>query len=333
MKTRVTAILLLGLNAASGQIVYPDATGEVAVPGGPFPHLDITSVEVTASIASSQIVFKIFVAGDPTNPNWGNYMIAVKSDAGGATGSTGWSGRPISFPSGMTHWVGSWNTGGQIWTYGPAWTQTGSVTPVKDAAAKTITLTIPFTALALSAGETFTFDVYSSGGGGTDSAVDALSSTATSITAWNQAFSSTAPLSFTMPTSSDTDGDGLPDAWEIANFGDLAQLPGGDPDGDHLDNAGEFARSTNPKIPDTDGDGLSDKVEDNSGTYAGSAAPGTSPVDNDTDNDGFQDGPEAAGTALGFESNPLRKNFAVMAVPGNFNCWMQTGAATPSNAT
>lgn len=317
--------------AACAQTTFDDSTGEVAVPGGPFPHLDISSVEVTANIATNQITFRIFVDGDPTNPNWGNYMIAVKSDAGGDTAGTGWNGRPIHFLPGMTHWIGTWNTGGQIWTYGASWTQTGSVTPVKDATLKSIALTMPFSALALSSGEIFTFDVYSSGGTGTDGAVDALSVSGTSITAWNQEFTSTEPLSFTMPSASDTDGDGLPDAWEMAHFGDLAQKPGDDPDGDLLDNAGEFARSTNPKSADTDNDGLSDKVEDNSGIYAGPASPGTSPVDSDTDNDTYPDGAEVSGAALGFESNPLRRNFAVMALPGNFNSWSETGAATPSN--
>jgi len=326
-----TSVCQLGLMAAAlAQTTYPDSTGEVAV--GAFPHLDFSSVEVSANIATSQITFKIFVSGDPTNPNWGNYMIGVKSDAGGAIAGTGWAGRPINFPSGMTHWIGSKHTSGEIWTYGTSWTRTGSVTPVKDAALMSITLTVPFSSLALSPGETFTFDVYSSGNGTTDSAVDALSAPASSITAWNQTFNSDEPLSFTMPTASDSEPDGLPDAWELSHFDDLSQDADDDPDLDLLDNAGEFARSTDPNLTDTDNDELSDKVEDNSGIYSGVASPGTSPVDSDTDNDGHSDGGEATGSALGFESSPLRKNYAVMAVPGDFNSWSETGAASPSNA-
>ena len=134
-----------------------------------------------------------------------------------------------------------------------------------------------------------------------------------------------------MPSSSDSDSDGLPDAWELANFTNLAQTAAGDPDGDGLNNSAELLRSANPKLPDTDADGLNDLVETGSGTYAGPAAPGTNPTDSDTDNDGHGDGAEAAGTALGFETNPLIKNFAVMAVPGNFNEWKQDGSATPTN--
>lgn len=336
MKTNLPLLLALALGLAlpvPAQQTYTDTTGELSPSlGGPFPHLDIASVTVTASLATSQITFLIRLAGDPTNPNWGNYMVGVKSGSGGVTTGTGWAGRPISFPPGMTHWIGSWNTGGQVWTRGAAaWTQTSTFVPVKDAAQRTISLNLPFSALDITAGETLTFDVYSSGGGGTDSAVDALSAPETSITAWNQTFTSLEALNFAVPTASDTDGDGLPDAWETAHFPDLSQTPASDPDSDLLDNAGEYARGSNPTLPDTDGDGLTDKVEDNSALYQNPSAPGTSPVDNDTDDDTHPDGAEANGTALGYESNPLRKNFALFTVPGNFNSWNETGTATPPN--
>ena len=323
---------------ALAQTSYPDATGEITV--GSFPHLDITSVEVAADTGTNQLIFTIFVEGDPTNPDWGRYIIALKSASAGTTGRltgpgvTGeTTGRPITFPSGMTHWIGTWNSGGAIWTYDSGWTRSGTVAPVKDGAGKNITITVPFSALALSAGETFTFDVISSGGGGSDSAVDALSLSTSSISAWSEAFASAEPVSFTMPSAADSDGDGLPDAWEIAHFTNLSKGPADDPDGDVLDNAGEFSRSTNPTQPDTDADGLSDKVEDNNGVYAGPSAPGTNPILGDSDNDGHLDGAEANGTtALLYETNPLRKNFAVFTVPGDFNNWDPAGLATPSNA-
>ena len=133
-----TILLLvpLTLTFARAQSTYDDETGEVTVPGGSFPQLDIVSVTVSASPASNQITFKIVLDGDPTAPDWGNYMIGLKSGSGGAASGTGWSGRPISFPSGMTHWIGTWNTGGEIWTFAGSWTRTGNVTPVKDSATK-----------------------------------------------------------------------------------------------------------------------------------------------------------------------------------------------------
>jgi subtilisin family serine protease len=44
----------------------------------------------------------------------------------------------------------------------------------------------------------------------------------------------------------DVDGDGLPDAWELAHFGDLSFDGDDDPDGDGVDNAAEYARGTDP---------------------------------------------------------------------------------------
>ena len=47
--------------------------------------------------------------------------------------------------------------------------------------------------------------------------------------------------------SSDLDGDGLPDVWELEQLGDLSSDGGSDPDGDGQSNAIEFAAKTNPQ--------------------------------------------------------------------------------------
>jgi hypothetical protein len=71
----------------------------------------------------------------------------------------------------------------------------------------------------------------------------------------------------------DTDGDGLPDWWEVANGLDPLDPTGnnganGDPDEDKLTNKEEYdgndawnEKKTNPKNPDTDGDGYPDRWE------------------------------------------------------------------------
>ena len=46
----------------------------------------------------------------------------------------------------------------------------------------------------------------------------------------------------------DTDGDGMDDDWEIANFGDLSQGPNDDFDGDGDDNLTEFTNGTDPTV-------------------------------------------------------------------------------------
>jgi hypothetical protein len=49
--------------------------------------------------------------------------------------------------------------------------------------------------------------------------------------------------------SADSDGDGLPDSWELHYFGNLSSGPDDDPDLDGVNNRTEFAFGTNPTDP------------------------------------------------------------------------------------
>ena len=51
-----------------------------------------------------------------------------------------------------------------------------------------------------------------------------------------------------MPTTQDSDNDGLPDWWELRFFGNLAQGANDDPDGDGFTNAVEYAHGTRPNV-------------------------------------------------------------------------------------
>jgi alpha-galactosidase len=120
----------------------------------------------------------------------------------------------------------------------------------------------------------------------------------------------------------DTDGDGMPDDYELAhtdppspmalNAGDdlepdgLTNLQeyeiGADPtnadtDDDTLQDGPELAGvglrpATDPLDADTDDDGLSDGVETNTGVYTNSSDTGTDPTAVDSDSDGLSDGVE-----------------------------------------
>lgn len=108
---------------------------------------------------------------------------------------------------------------------------------------------------------------------------------------------------FIPSNADDSDGDGLPDAWELLYAGNLGILAGdGDNDSDLLNNLGEFARDSDPTKPDTDGDGLNDNVETATGTFVSATDTGTNPKAADTDNDGRSDGEEVTGTP---RTNPV----------------------------
>ncbi len=115
-------------------------------------------------------------------------------------------------------------------------------------------------------------------------------------------------------TSLDTDGDGLPDAYE-RSAGLDPQDPGdaaGDADADGLSNLAEHRGGTDPASADTDGDGIDDGAEVAAGLDPGNPADagedadadglsnaeelaaGTDLRDPDTDGDGLPDGYEAA---------------------------------------
>jgi hypothetical protein len=57
----------------------------------------------------------------------------------------------------------------------------------------------------------------------------------------------TVTLAFDQGTdNTDTDADGLPDTWELSNFGNLNQTASGDPDSDGLTNLQEYIYGSNP---------------------------------------------------------------------------------------
>jgi hypothetical protein len=93
----------------------------------------------------------------------------------------------------------------------------------------------------------------------------------------------------------DSDGDGMPDEWEL-----LYSLNPNDPsdaaadgDNDFSTNLEEFTRGTLPNNPDTDGDTALDGHETKTGIYVSLTNLGTDPLIADTDGDFLPDGIEA----------------------------------------
>lgn len=93
-------------------------------------------------------------------------------------------------------------------------------------------------------------------------------------------------FSFDLSFPGDTDGDGLPDLWELKYGLDRNSTTGfngaaGDPDNDGLTNLQEYLHGTNPLNPDTDGDGMPDGWE---------VANGLNPLVDDANEDPDGDG-------------------------------------------
>ena len=211
---KILAVLAMLAAASAQATIYTDSTTDLhnGTPSGDnfssFSHLNFDQVEISND--ATTIYFAISVVQNPiTSPtDWGNYMIGLDTTAGGDTAmgnnntndlanGNGWD-RPINMPAGMDYWIGSWVNGGggaQLWAYTGSWNISGTATPTVGT---DLLIQVSLAALGLNIGDTFTFDVYSSGGGGGDSAVDALSVGTPAITTWGGPFSTTSPLSYTV---------------------------------------------------------------------------------------------------------------------------------------
>ena len=205
---RLFAALTFTCVLAAGQLLaqplaFDDAIGDIdpgiSTGGG---TLDIVKMEVSDTV--SDVIFRLTVNGNITTTDWGKFMIGIANQkTAGSTTSNGW-GRPIRLNAGggngMTHWIGSWlNDGGgsQLFTYnGASWDGPASLAGFSFAAGtqSSITYTVSKASLGVATGDTIQFDAYSSGGGGGDSSVDALSNPQVAITSWGQTYTSQSPV-------------------------------------------------------------------------------------------------------------------------------------------
>ena len=190
-----TALIAVSINTQA--TTYTDTIG-----GNVWsdPVADITSVEVTHS--ATDLIFKINIAGDPVAANYAKYLVGLDTTAGGDSTGNGWA-RPIGMSSGMDYWMGSWTdsgNGAEVYKYTGSWGlqnatygTPGGLTFSKNTSS--VTFSYPFASLGLVLGNTFTFDVYTSGGGSGDGAVDALSNPNQTIANWGDNYNSGALVS------------------------------------------------------------------------------------------------------------------------------------------
>jgi hypothetical protein len=203
----LVAGVALQAHAAPGVTTFNDAINDIdpsiATGNG---TLDLVKMEV--SNTATDVVFQLTVNGNIGSTDWGKFMIGIANNKGyGTSSSDGW-GRPITMSAngGMTNWIGSWVDGGggaENRSNQTSWGLTGATYngnfggfSLSAGAQSTITYTVSIASLGMSIGDTFSFDAYSSGGGGGDSAVDALANPNVAITSWGQAYDSGASNSF-----------------------------------------------------------------------------------------------------------------------------------------
>ena len=192
MKKLMVMLSAISLCAGAFADSFSDATGETIVGG----IMDITSVDVANT--ANQLIFTINIAGDPVATDWGKYLVGINTTGGGDTAGNGW-GRPISMSTGMDYWLGSWvdtGNGAELWNYSGSWSlvdatynaNTINLSTTKDTSS--VTVAVDLSALGLAVGNSFTFDVYTTGGGGSDGAIDALSDDLQTIANWGDAYQS-----------------------------------------------------------------------------------------------------------------------------------------------
>ena len=173
---------------------YTDAAGDIAPNiGTGNGTLDILGMEVTNT--ATDITFTLTVNGNVNTTDWGKFMIGLATGGTGTTTGNGWN-RPINLSSpigGMDYWIGSWVDGGgaaQFFSYnGSAWSG-ASAPSAFSFSGSIVSYTVTLASLGLAVDDVFYFDAYSSGGNGTDSAIDALANPNVSVTDWGQTYTS-----------------------------------------------------------------------------------------------------------------------------------------------
>lgn len=104
-------------------------------------------------------------------------------------------------------------------------------------------------------------------------------------TNWQEFLAGSDPTN-ALSTPLDTDADGLPDAWEIQFFGNLAQGPDGDFDGDDISNLNEYLATRGVRLVRNEENGSITDIEQ----FTGLSDPANPDSQPDEDGDGLPDG-------------------------------------------
>ncbi len=216
MKNMLSIAVIAALAGAASADVYNDNSGN-HLSGGDlhdffqsqgFDHLDIVSANITND--ATNLYVDLTLAADLDATNWGKYALAINNGTSPSDAGNGW-GRNIDWNGqSITHWVATWaddngsGIGGQVWDYNGGWNLSGGLSGVDDSqhASGHQIFSIALADLGLSVGDTFTFDIVSTGGGN-DPGVDHLSNADFATDDWGNTSLAGSFLSYTVvPTPS-----------------------------------------------------------------------------------------------------------------------------------
>jgi hypothetical protein len=175
--------LALTLSPARAQTTYNDSTGDTY--GG--PETDISSVVINNDATSLTVQINLNTSANLTANYFANYEMGIQvgGGAGGQTAINGTygtgvpaAGNPygnaVGISSGMNFFIGSflngttYSGGAQLYSYSSAggWTQIGSTAPITEVPTGTPSTQFTFSlaSLGLTAGNTFSFDVWTTFG-------------------------------------------------------------------------------------------------------------------------------------------------------------------------
>jgi MYXO-CTERM domain-containing protein len=190
-----SACSCLCLATAANAGVYSDPTFDLFDNG--LDNLDISSV----SVSDDGVNLSISVTTRGFQ-NWTKYMMYFDTEPTGGTSTNAWS-RPVDLSgASIEYYAGSWvdqasnNTQFVDWT-GSQWNWDGVQILSNSVSGNTVTWTFSLAAMGLSAGETFYFDVATSGGGN-DPGVDHLSRSTPATPGWGTASTAGAFLAYTV---------------------------------------------------------------------------------------------------------------------------------------
>ena len=190
-----SACSCLCLATAANAGVYSDPTFDLFDNG--FDNLDISSVDVSDDGVNLSIT--VTTRGFQ---NWTKYMMYFDTSPTGGTSSNAWS-RPVDLSgASIEYYLGSWvdapsnNTQLVSWT-GSAWNWGSEMYLTNSVQGNSVKWTFSLAAMGLSAGQTFYFDVATSGGGG-DPGVDHLSRSTQATPGWGTASTAGPFLAYTV---------------------------------------------------------------------------------------------------------------------------------------